>query len=229
MMEWNRVIYADCMNGVNGLPTLEDKSVDLGFTDPPWNVDYKGKTRRTKSLEKGKVLYKDNYDDNWNLIWFKELERICNGIIIITSRKKLFWWIRNTEPLDIMILYFKNGTGASKISNWNYWCPFIFYGSFFKKHKLHHNVLKTHLKSGFLRENKYIHPSPKETSVQIKILSDLKPNSVIDPFLGSGTTAEVCTKLGISWVGYEINEIYSQDINKRLKNCKKEPKQRSLF
>ena len=27
-MKWNEVIYADCMNEENGLPTLEDKSID---------------------------------------------------------------------------------------------------------------------------------------------------------------------------------------------------------
>jgi site-specific DNA-methyltransferase (adenine-specific) len=74
----------------------------------------------------------------------------------------------------------------------------------------------------------FLHPSPKSRYLWYYILNKLKPSSVIDPFLGSGTTAEVCTKLGIPFLGYEINEVYSQDIEKRLKGCKREPKQVSL-
>ena len=73
-----------------------------------------------------------------------------------------------------------------------------------------------------------IHPCPRAMKVWEWILKTIKPESVIDPFLGSGTTAEVCEKLGIKWLGYEINEIYSQDIEKRLRNVKVEPRQVGL-
>ncbi len=71
----------------------------------------------------------------------------------------------------------------------------------------------------------FLHPSPKSRDLWGYILKKLKPKSVIDPFIGSGTTAEMCEKLGIKWLGYEIKEEYSKDINKRLKNVKVEPKQ----
>ncbi len=88
----------------------------------------------------------------------------------------------------------------------------------------------SYLNNGFLREKcNYIHPCPKDPKLWKYIIGNIKPKSVLDPFMGSGTTAEICTKLGIPWLGYEINEVYSQDINKRLKNCKKEPKQISLM
>lgn len=66
-----------------------------------------------------------------------------------------------------------------------------------------------------------IHPHPKPIALYDKILEELQPKSVIDPFIGSGTTAEACVKLGIKWLGYEIEEKYSHDINLRLENCKK--------
>ena len=53
--------------------------------------------------------------------------------------------------------------------------------------------------------------------VELILLEDLKPKSVIDPFMGSGTTAEVCLKLGIPYCGYEKEIIYKQDIDKRIK------------
>jgi len=41
---------------------------------------------------------------------------------------------------------------------------------------------------------------------------------VLDPFMGSGTTAVVSKKLGRSYIGFEINESYIKIANKRLHN-----------
>lgn len=42
------------------------------------------------------------------------------------------------------------------------------------------------------------------------------PGIVLDPFLGSGTTAEVAMKLGLRYVGIELNPEYHKMIRKRL-------------
>ena len=87
-----------------------------------------------------------------------------------------------------------------------------------------------HSKNRFLREKKYIrHPCPLNEHFWFDLISQLKPKSVIDPFMGSGSTAEICTKLGIPWIGYEMNKCYRGDIEKRLKNCVKEPQQCDLL
>ena len=60
----------------------------------------------------------------------------------------------------------------------------------------------------------------------------MKPVSVIDPFIGSGTTAEVCIKLGIPYIGYEINPIYKHDIDIRINSgisCIKSPRNVSYW
>jgi DNA modification methylase len=51
----------------------------------------------------------------------------------------------------------------------------------------------------------------------------LKPKSVLDPFLGSGTTAEVCSQLKVSWLGFEIKVEYKADIEKRISFGKSHP------
>jgi DNA modification methylase len=37
---------------------------------------------------------------------------------------------------------------------------------------------------------------------------------VLDPFMGSGTTAMVAQKLGRKWIGFELNEKYANIINR---------------
>ncbi|KKL64527.1 hypothetical protein LCGC14_2164170 [marine sediment metagenome] len=128
----------------------------------------------------------------------------------------------------MFIHYRKNGGYGSRIATFNNFDPYLYYGK--AKSFWSGNVLYENTNTGFLKKNLrstllFKHPSPKNLNLWYKIIDGINPKSVIDPFIGSGTTAEVCTKLGIPWLGYEINEVYSQDINKRLKNCKKEPKQ----
>ncbi len=43
-------------------------------------------------------------------------------------------------------------------------------------------------------------------------------NIVLDPFIGSGTTAVACKELGVKFIGVEINKQYVDIANKRLNN-----------
>ncbi len=47
-----------------------------------------------------------------------------------------------------------------------------------------------------------------------------KDGIVLDPFMGSGTTAMVAEELGRKWIGIELNEEYVNIIKKRLENKK---------
>ena len=213
-MNWNEVIYADCMNEENGLPTLEDKSIDLCLTDPPFNIQYKGKAYSSHKTQ----LYEDTREDykEWCKSWFQELKRICKGILILCGNLNIWMWSDIEHPRDLVIHYKKNSqtrASASYLSKYN---SILVYGKL--KRLFSTNIIEQRI----TYESVHVHPCPDCYKLYVKILSQLKPTSIIDPFMGSGTTAEACTQLGIPWIGYELNEIYSQDINKRLKYCKKE-------
>jgi len=203
-IEWNKCLYIDCMDKEKGLPSLPDKSIDLCFSDIAWGVNYDN--------------YKDDYNFDWYISLFNELKRVCKGIILELGGNSWMNWIAYEKPKRIFYWYRNN---SCKIYHLDY---FLCYGNI--KRIMHiREVIPLPIPKLNL---KYIHETPKPLKLFYYILKKLKPESVIDPFIGSGTTAEVCTKLGIKWLGYEINEVYSQDINKRLLNCKKEPQQIAL-
>ena len=61
-------------------------------------------------------------------------------------------------------------------------------------------------------------PFPKELPHRLIKLYSFYGDTVLDPFMGSGTTAEAAIELGRNSVGYEINEDYIELINNKIKN-----------
>jgi len=77
-----------------------------------------------------------------------------------------------------------------------------------------HNILKYQAPKGKNR----IHPIQKPLGL-IKELIELTTNKndlVLDPFIGSGTTAVVAKKLNRKWIGIEKKEKYVQAARKRV-------------
>ena len=75
-----------------------------------------------------------------------------------------------------------------------------------------------------LRENnnQRSHPTQKPEALMYRIIlsSTNKGDIILDPFLGSGTTAVVAKKLGRIFYGIEKDKKYFNAANKRLKNTK---------
>ena len=57
-------------------------------------------------------------------------------------------------------------------------------------------------------------------------LTTKKSSIVLDPFIGSGTTAVACKELGRKFIGIEINKQYINIANKRLTALKRAKKQK---
>ncbi len=232
MIEWNIVKYIDCMDEKEGLPSLPDKSIDVCISDIPFNVNLNPSDKRIdpehRTINPDKIMYEDKRPDydQWCIEWFQELERICNGIVLQVGEKNLSMWCKIKEPKGLAFHLKPNSRTLSPVAYRNMIAILIFYG---KTNRMNNNFFNYYVNSGFLRKNtkqkNLIHPCPLRFDFWNDLIMRLNPKSVIDPFLGSGTTAESCTKLGIPWLGYELNEIYSQDINKRLKNCVTDPQQ----
>jgi adenine-specific DNA-methyltransferase len=71
----------------------------------------------------------------------------------------------------------------------------------------------------FYKEKRY-HPTQKPTKLIERIISaSTNPGMVVlDPFMGSGSTAIACKKLNRNYIGIEIEEKYYNDANSRLEN-----------
>jgi len=70
----------------------------------------------------------------------------------------------------------------------------------------------------FDREIPKYHPTQKPTSIINRIIesSTIENDTILDPFLGSGTTARACKDLGRKCIGIEISKQYCDIAIKRL-------------
>lgn len=60
------------------------------------------------------------------------------------------------------------------------------------------------------------HPAPFPLTLPSKVLSSIAPGLVLDPFMGSGTTAVAAERLGWPWIGIEQSQKYCEQACKRI-------------
>ncbi len=70
-------------------------------------------------------------------------------------------------------------------------------------------------------------PFPKELPYRLIKLYSFYGDTVLDPFMGTGTTAEAAIELGRNVIGYEINSEYRELIGSKIERAQQ--KQLSLF
>ena len=60
------------------------------------------------------------------------------------------------------------------------------------------------------------HPNQKPIGLIVELLTKAPQGKVLDPFIGSGTTAVACERLNRRWIGIEIEEKYCEIAAKRI-------------
>lgn len=212
-MNWDKIYYTNCLDDKEGLYSIEDNSIEIGFTDPPYNKNYKGKNKNLIGNIKEKI-YKDKKESvdylEWCREWFHELKRICYGSILIhCGNPNLNMWISDIEnPIGILWHYKEDVQSQDSVAHLMKLTPILVYRNLKKRFKINPIKIKNRLDK---RRGTLIHPCPLNSLLLIEILKRQEPKSVIDPFMGSGTTAFCCRQLDIKYIGYEINEQYKED------------------
>ena len=227
-----KIINDDCLNVLKNIP---DNSVDLVLTDPPFNIS---------GLSSGAELHgkpvNNNHFGEWDYDFnpkdfLKECKRILkkNGqIYIFTSDrligkyidllKKYKFHYRNT------LVWFKNNL-IPKVRHhtWRSGTEFILYAGREKTEKVTDYTFnwlgQEEMKNLIIRnilggKERTKHPTQKPLDIIkrfIKVSSN-EGDIVLDPFLGSGTTAVACKQLKRKCLGIEISKEYCDISKKRL-------------
>lgn len=82
----------------------------------------------------------------------------------------------------------------------------------------HSNSLKTIISFKKVHHSKAMHPTEKPIDLLEHLITqpDYDPQTVLDPFMGSGTTGVACANTGRDFIGIELDEGYFQIADERI-------------
>jgi DNA modification methylase len=233
-MELNVIYNESCLEGLKKIP---DACVDMLFTDPPY---YQYRAQNMQGLKNHKdVVTEFEFDDfksEEDYLQFlenvlAECYRVCkpgaagylwcgddfvsylNRIIEHAGfqfRKVIHWHKTNPFPAIYtrkmyansmeLLIHFSKGSPKT----WNH-----------KPVNQMHNFIESPICMG---KERTLHKTQKPLKVCIPFIeiSSNEGDLILDPFIGSGTTAVAAKMLNRDYIGFEINPEFSKIANQRL-------------
>jgi len=205
----NATLYlGDC---VEILPTLGH--IDAVVTDPPYGIKIDSSMAKSSGMQSGgmkarKGIYEaTNWDDN-------------------PITKEAIDLLRNIS--DWQIIFGGNYFELPPTKCWLLWDKEI-NGNFADAEMAWTNLnkpvkLKRYMWNGMLRANKEPrgdHPTQKPVGIMEWVISHLpaETQTIIDPYMGSGTTGVACAKIGKTFVGIEREQKYFDIACKRIEQA----------
>lgn len=209
----NKIVLGDSIEVMKEIP---DDSVDLIFTDPPYGIDKK----KIKGDEDFGLFRKSLIE------CYRILKDNCFYLTFIGTGQFDKVFIDNPFTYRwTAILYIDNGMVSGNLGLSSYIPCMVFQKGDAKiKHRIS-DVMKMSTSSKLC--SKRYHPYEKYIPFIKRLLKNVsnKNDIVLDPFLGSGTTAVACKELGRRFIGIEINPEYCKVAEERLKLTRRDNKQ----
>ena len=226
----NCTIYlGDCYEIIK---EISENTVTLIHTDPPYLI-HSGVQNAKMYEQKGinnqqKKLYDANISDSFDYKIFEEFNRVCKcpNYQIWCSKKQFIDYLKLADKnkwnwQDIM-LYRNNALPnvRGKYQDKDYlvhlWKGRTLTGTY------HQKVTDYHWNIGGKKE--YDHPAlkPVEPICNLIEVGSSVDDIILDPFMGSGTTAEACIKTNRKFIGIELNEKYYNMAKERIIKLLKE-------
>ena len=229
MEELDKIYNEDCLQGMR---RMRAGCVDLCVADPPYS--FKATTgggafgSKSEDGSKGRAYHAELFpmSQGFTVDWLDEACRLCKvpNLYVFCSKDQLpelldyavkrklnydllTWHKPNPVPTcsnkylsDTEYIVFMRGKGARV------------YGTYETKHKYWVQQVNT------ADKRLYGHPTVKPLNIirQLIVNSSEEGGVVLDPFMGSGTTAVAAMAEGRHYIGFETDKTYYETAKKRI-------------
>jgi len=196
-----KLYLGDCLEVMKGMP---DKSVDAVITDPPYGID------------------KESWDKEFPTWFIKESLRIANLLVVIPGIWSLGKCISEMGKDYLWtIAGHKGGAMSNGAIGFNKWQPIVIAGK--PNHRIGSDAFDF---SPSDIDHKIYHSCQKPINFMSWIVSKTtkETDTILDPFMGSGTTGVACVQTGRNFIGIEISEEYFRIAERRIADAQKQPR-----
>jgi site-specific DNA-methyltransferase (adenine-specific) len=186
---------------------LPTRIFDSVITDPPYGVGFKYA----------------GYEDS-EAAWFAGVLPAVQQAISMSTRAAVFMSMKRLFDLPRprhMVCWAKPGsTRRSPVGSASEWEPICIYGGWLRFNDL--RILPDIVSHA--TDIKKDHPCPKPLHLMTWVVdgASKKGETVLDPFMGSGTTGVACMSQGREFVGIEIEPSYFDFACERIENAQRQ-------
>lgn len=231
-MDLNTIYNEDCFAGMNQIP---QGIVDLIIADPPYlipNISGGGSINNVKLLNQSLADLKEKHDitcgydislfsnevvnlqgKNINVYFFCNKAQIPQYFKVYVDKLKCKFEILTWHKLNALPTYYNKYLSDTEF------CLYFHKGKG-KTKPMSYEDAKTFYLGHINHKDKkrYGHPTIKPLELIEKLIknSSNEGDLVLDPFMGSGTTAIGCINLKRNYIGFEINEDYYKTSIQRI-------------
>jgi DNA modification methylase len=203
------IYHGDCRDVWTGL------AFDAVVTDPPYGVHFEGKnTKHTTRSDEGYESLADSPEYVFDVVVPVVAALVATGkpVVMTPGSRNAF---RYPEPAAMGTIFYPSGAGLGR---WGFTCsqPIFYYGRcpYLAAGKGHRPDSFSTTESA----EDWGHPCAKPTGTARFLVTkaSLPCQTILDPFMGSGTTLRAAKDLGRKAIGIEIEERYCEIAAKRL-------------
>ena len=197
-------------NCIEAMKDMLDGSVDAIICDPPYGNGTEYASYDDTALNLQRLVNK----------FMPEALRVAGRVLVTCGVSNIY---KYPEPNWILSWATPAGTGSS---SWGFccWQPILAYGQDPYLASGKGRRPDTIVFTGAAKQNG--HPCPKPVTIMKWIIErcTLPGETVLDPFMGSGTTGVACIKTGRNFIGIEMDPGYFKIAQEQIAEAQTQPK-----
>ena len=225
MVELNTIYNEDCLEGMKRIP---DGSIDIIITSPPYNIGKMHSNTTQHGTYAGNDMKESDYQ-KWQLDIFSEMYRVLKdeGSLFYKHKVRIkkgmaihpLEWILKTDFVLKQEITWDMGKSPNcdkirffPFSERVYWLTKNTKTKIYNVNNLSDvwRVVPTHKRKGTG------HIAVMPTEIADIVLQSVEGDVVLDPFMGSGTTAIAAIDTGRNFIGFELDEEYHKLSEQRI-------------
>jgi DNA modification methylase len=190
------------------MKSIPDKSVDAVITDPPYGI---------KRFETGfgTTRFKGYGAEKDGIVWDRKPEKELFETVLSIGKNHVIWGANNFQlpTSECFLVWDKYQTVDNFASAELAYCDAKGVTAKVFRYPIHkHN------------QTEKFHPTQKPVNLMswcIQLVSN-EGDTILDPFMGSGTTGVACVQTGRNFIGCEIDEGYFKIAEKRIHDAQQQ-------